>query len=230
MPAWKDDEALFSLMRAELFTAVIGDVLDTMGLLHQFLPPELEPLHEDMTVIGRVMPVLEADFMADARESQIAFSKKPYGMVFEALDDLKQNEVYFATGAHRPYALWGELMSTRAMHLKAAGAVLDGYHRDTRGILKLNFPTFSRGRYAADQGLRGKVLDFRIPVQASNGVWVAPGDVMYADLDGVLVIPRAAEQEAISKALEKVRSESLVRRAIQQGMSTVEAFRKYGVM
>lgn len=229
-PLWRDDTELFALMRDELFTAVIGDILDTMNLRHQFLAPEIVPLREDMIVIGRAMPVLEADFLADMRESQRAFSRQSFGLVFEALDDLKPNEVYLATGSHAPYALWGELMSTRAMHLKAAGAVLDGYSRDTRGILRLNFPTFSRGRYAADQGIRGKVLDFRIAVQTSNGVWVAPGDLIYADIDGVLVIPRVAEVEAISRALEKVRTENRVRQAIEGGMSTVEAFRTFGVM
>ena len=79
--------------------------------------------------------------------------------MFAALDSLKPHEVYVASGSSPRYALWGELMSTRALHLKAAGAVLDGYVRDTLGIYALNFPTFGYGSCAQDQGPRGKVVD-----------------------------------------------------------------------
>jgi regulator of RNase E activity RraA len=228
--AWEDDDSLFALMRAELFTAVVGDILDTMGLTHQFLPPIIKPLRDDMVVLGRAMPVLEADYPApppDAGHNPIA--RQPFGLMFEALDDLKRNEVYFATGASPRYALWGELMSTRARHLNAAGAVLDGYSRDTHAILRMGFPTFSYGRFAQDQGVRGKVLDYRLPLEA-HGVRVVPGDLLFGDIDGVLVIPRAAENEAIRRAVEKVRTENRVRKAIEEGISTVEAFRRFGVM
>ncbi len=120
-------------------------------------------------------------------------------------------------------------MSTRALRLGAAGAVLDGYSRDTNGILRLNFPTFSAGRYAQDQGPRGKVVDYRVPVEI-DGVRVTPGDILFGDLDGVVVIPQAAEEETIRKALEKVHKENLVRKALEEGYSTVEAFKKFGVM
>lgn len=149
--------------------------------------------------------------------------------MLHALDDLKRHEVYIATGGSPRYALWGELMSTRAMHLGAAGAVVNGYSRDTKGILDLGFPTFSMGRYAQDQGYRGKVVDFRVTVEIEC-VKIAPGDIVFGDQDGVLVIPKNAEREAISKALEKAGKENLVKRAIQQGTSTVEAFEKFGVM
>lgn len=226
---WQSDSELFALMKAELFTAVVGDVLDVMGLTHQFLAPEIKPLRDDMVIAGRAMPVLNADFFGASNLGQTDLSSKPFGLTFRALDDLKLHEVYVATGGSRRYAMWGELMSTRAIHLKAAGAVLDGYSRDTSGILRLNFPTFSHGRYAQDAGARSKVVDFRVPVEV-NGVRVAPGDIVFADLDGVLIIPQEAAEETINKALEKVRTEDLVRKAIEGGMSTVEAFEKFGVM
>jgi regulator of RNase E activity RraA len=218
---WQSDDELFSLMRRRLFTAVVGDILDTMGFVHQFLPPEIRPLRDDMVVIGRAMPVLEMDVTAAP--------KNPFGLMLEALDDLKRNEVYLATGSSAAYALWGELMSTRAIKLGATGAVLNGYSRDTWGILGLNFPTFSFGRYAQDQGVRGEVVDFRIPVEVGN-VHVEAGDIVFGDVDGVLIVPRQAEEEALTLALEKVDKENLVRTAIENGMSTVEAFRTYGVM
>lgn len=230
MTTWRDDNDLFDLMRRDLFSAVIGDILDNLGFHHQFLSPQIKPLREDMVVAGRAMTVLEADYAnLDRRKGHNELTEQPFGLMLAALDDLKPNEVYFATGSSPRYALWGELMSTRAIKLGACGAVLDGYSRDTRGILRLNFPTFSYGRYAQDQGVRGKVLDFRISVE-SNGVQVNPGDIVFGDLDGVLVIPQVAEEEAIRRALEKVSKENLVRTAIEEGMSTVEAFKKYGVM
>lgn len=155
--------------------------------------------------------------------------KKPFGMMFEALDDMKEDEVYICTGSSPNYALWGGLMSTRAIKLKTAGAVVNGYSRDTNEILKLNFPTFSLGTYAQDQGPRGKVIDFRVPIEW-NDIRINPGDIIFGDRDGVLVVPREIEKEAFSKAAEKARKEKVVLKSLQEGMSTVEAFNKYGIM
>ena len=230
MQHWGSDEELYDTLRRDLFTAVVGDVMDTMGLLRQFLPPHIKPLRDDMVVIGRAMTVLEADVFAELHGMSGTDSmSEPFGMMFRALDDLKAGEVYICTGASPRYALWGELMSTRAKKLGAAGAVVDGYHRDTRGILRLGFPVFSFGGYAQDQAPRGKVIDFRVPLEL-GGVGVMPGDIIFGDLDGVCMIPRAAEEEVFRKALEKVQTENLVGRAIEDGMSAEEAFKKFGVM
>jgi len=218
------DDELLPLIKRELFSAIIGDVLDKMGYLHCFLPPRIRPLRDDMVLAGRAMPVLEVDL-----EPGGDGVRKPFGLMLEALDDLKTHEVYVAAGASATYALWGELMSTRAMKLGAAGAVMDGWARDTPGILRLGFPTFAHGSYAQDQGPRGEVRDFRIPLYL-GGVSIRPGDLIYGDRDGVLVVPREAEVEALSRAFEKLEGENLVRVAIENGMSTVEAFRTYGVM
>ena len=228
---WTTDAELFALMREKkLFPAVIGDILDTMGLMKQFLSPQIKALRPDMVVLGRAMPVVEANaFAATEPEGQTPLSRKPFGLLFEALDDLHPNEVYIATGCAPQFALWGGLMTTRAMHLKAAGAVLDGYSRDTPEILEAGFPVFSLGGYAQDQGPRGKVIDYRVGIEI-GGVRIAPGDIVFGDLDGVLVIPRAAEEEATRRALEKASAENQVRDAIRAGMSTVEAFRTFGVM
>lgn len=227
---WSDDDELFALMRARLFPAVVGDILDSMGLLKQFLSPGIRPLAPSMVVIGRAMPVLEANcFAADEPAGQLPLSRQPFGLLFQALDDLRAHEVYVATGCAPQFALWGGLMTTRAMHLKAAGAVLDGYSRDTPEVLQSGLPVFSYGGYAQDQGPRGKVVDYRVAVEI-NGVRISPGDIVFGDLDGVLVIPRQAEEEAIRRALEKASTENQVRQAIERGMSTVEAFKTFGVM
>ena len=226
----QNDDQLFELMKTQLFSAVIGDIMDKLGFLNQFLSPKIQPLREYMLIAGRAMPVLEADVFAEQSTSgQNPLMAKPFGLMLEALDDLKKHEVYICTGSSPTYALWGELMSTRAMKLGAAGAVMDGYHRDTKGILALGFPTFSYGNYAQDQGPRGKVLDFRCNIEM-NGVKIRPGDIVFGDIDGVCIIPQEAEEEVIRLAIEKANGEKLVQKAIQNGMSACEAFAKFGIM
>ena len=227
---WKDDQELFRLARKELFTAVVGDVLDQMGLYHQFLPPRIKPLEKGMAAIGRAMTVLEADFFQDVGpETRNPLSAKPFGLLFEALDDLAQGEIYICAGGSPRYALWGGLMTTRALKLKAAGAVMDGYARDTLEILELDFPVFAHGSFAQDQGPRGKVVDWRVPIEI-DGIRIDPGDIVFGDVDGVLVIPQEAEEEAFSRALEKARGEAKVAEAIRGGMGAAEAWNKFGIM
>lgn len=227
---WKDDEELFNLARKELFTAVVGDAMDKLGLLHQFLPAEIQPLRQDMFTIGRAMTVLEADTFEElSHGSKNPLMGKPFGLMLEALDDLKKNEIYICSGASPNYALVGELMMTRAKHLGAVGAVVNGYSRDTKGLLKMDFPIFSYGNYAQDQAPRGKVIDYRVPIEM-NGVRINPGDIVVGDIDGVCVIPQKHEEEVLRRAFEKSRSEKTVLRAIQHGMSAVDAWSKYQIM
>lgn len=225
---WKNDDELFVIVRNELYTAVVGDIMDKMGLLNQFLPPQIQPLRDDMFVVGRAMTVLEADVVSDSSSNNPVLNR-PFGLMLEALDDLKKNEVYVCTGSSPSYALWGELMATRAQILGASGAVVDGYSRDTKGILELNFPSFSYGRYAQDQAPRGKVIDFRVPIEM-KGVRINPGDIILGDIDGVCVVPKEVEKEVFRLAIEKARGEKMVQKKIQEGMSTVDAFAKFGIM
>jgi regulator of RNase E activity RraA len=230
MKPWNSDEELFALAGRELFTCVVGDVMDRMHLVHQFLPPQIRPLRQDMVLIGRAMPVLSGDVFEESIEgSANKLSAKPFGLMLEALDDLRPNEIYINTGSSPRNALWGELLSTRALKLGARGAVLNGYVRDTRPILSMNFPVFSFGSYGQDAGPRYKVYDFRIPVEI-QGVRVNPGDILFGDIDGVLVVPADAETEVFTKALEKARGEKVVRRELESGSSAVAAFKKYGIM
>ncbi|TKA80475.1 hypothetical protein B0A55_02323 [Friedmanniomyces simplex] len=208
----------------DLTTAVVGDVLDAMGYHHQFLPPGIVPLQPDRKLVGRAMPVLQEDRPTPTNHPD----DKPFGLLFEALDDLKEGEVYLATGNSAHYALFGGLMSTRAQHLKAAGAVLDGYVRDASEIEKLGFTIFSHGLYAQDQGARGKVTHYRCAVTIGD-VRVEPGDMVFGDREGVLVVPRDVEQEAVRRAVEKAGTENRVEMAIRDGMGATEAFKKFGV-
>lgn len=224
------DAGRFALARRELYSAVIGDVLDRLGYTRQFLPPGIQPLRDDLVVCGRAMPVLEADDVGgESAGRHNGALERPFGLMLSALDSLAADDVYVCAGASPTYALWGELMSTAARNRGAAGAVLDGWSRDTRGILALGFPCFSRGRYAQDQRARGKVVDFRCPVQI-GAVTVRPGDIVFGDLDGVVIVPQDAADEVFAAALEKARGEKQVFHAIQGGMGAQEAWDRFGIL
>ena len=230
MQLWSTDEELFSLAKKELFTCVVGDVLDQQNRLHQYLPPEIRPLSPEMVLIGRAMPVLAGDaFQVAVDDSRNPLSGKPFGLMLEALDDLRPNEIYISTGSSPRNALWGELMSVRALKCGARGAILNGYVRDTRKILSLGYPTFCFGSYGQDSAPRYKVHDFRIPIEI-GGVCIRPGDILFGDIDGVVVIPAEVEKETFTLALEKIRGEQTVRKALEKGTSAVDAFRKHGIM
>ncbi|MEM7345334.1 MAG: RraA family protein, partial [Chloroflexota bacterium] len=125
--------------------------------------------------------------------------------------------------------LWGGLMTIRAQVLESAGVVADGYIRDTHEILDLGFPTFAYGSFAQDQGSRGKVVDYRVPIEI-QGIRITPGDLIFGDVDGVCIIPRDAEEAVFTAALEKARGEQTVKKAIEGGMSAREAFDTYGIL
>ncbi len=224
MPSrWLDDEDLFRRIRESLFSAVVGDVMDRLGLEHQFLPPRIRPIVPEMLVVGRAMPVLVEDVPDGVRPDP------PFGLMLDALDDLRSGEVYVCGGGSPTYALWGELMSTRARLLGAAGAVADGYYRDSGGIVRLGFPTFGHGAYAQDQGPRGRVVDFRSPLRIGQTL-IEPGDIVLGDRDGVCIVPRKHEEDVFVGAWDKANRERLVRHAIENGMSSREAFAEYGVL
>lgn len=218
------DAEVFDLIQSKLTTAQLGDVLDAAGHTHQFLPPYLRAVGDQGMAVGRAMTVREADIAPGDEPDE------PFGRMFEALDDLKPGEIYVCTGSSHAYALWGELMSSRAQELGAVGAVVDGFHRDTAGILKRKFPVYSAGAYAQDQRPRGRVTDFRCELIFANGTRVADGDVIVADVDGVLVIPKALLGEVVSAAVEKAGIERDVQRMIEDGQSTTDIFARTGVM
>jgi regulator of RNase E activity RraA len=222
------DRELLKKIREELFTCVVGDVMDAMGHLYRYLPPHIRPVSEHMRVVGRAKTVLEADCCG--RRVHHEDHDHAFGIMFEALDSLQENDVYVCTGASPNYACWGELMSTAAMHRGVVGAVVEGYSRDTGGIRRLDFPTFSMGFYGQDQGMRGRVIDYDCPIEFSNKVMVAPGDIVFGDIDGVVVIPQQIENEVIDAALEKVRGENMVRKLIEQGMPTRRVWNEHGIM
>ncbi len=216
-----NDAALFDLFKTELYTPVVGDILDTLGLVHQFLPQPIQPMVTSMKLVGRAMPVLMIDVYGEQAQ--------PFGKLTEALDQLQPGDIYLASGGEMRCAYWGEILTATARTRGANGAVVNGYHRDTPMVLEQDWPVFSRGRFAQDSGVRTKVVDYRCPIEVGP-VTVQPGDLVFGDLDGVLVIPRAHEAEVVERALEKARGEKLVRKEIEGGMSSTDAFAKYGIL
>lgn len=216
-----NSHTLLGCIKNELYTPVVGDILDQMGLYHQFLPQAIRPLESDMKLAGYAMPVLMIDVYGE--------QKKPFGLLTEALDDLQEDEIYLASGGEMRCAYWGELLTATAKKRKAVGAVVNGWHRDTPQVLEQGWPVFSRGCYAQDSSVRTQVVDYRCNIEI-GGVWVEPGDLVFGDRDGVLVIPKKHIQEVITKALEKASGEKEVRKAIEKGMSATEAFATYGIL
>jgi len=224
----KVEDLSFDEIGKTLHTAVIGDILDTMGMRNQFLPPYLRSVLSGQTMVGRAMPVLEADCATDWVSHENI--EKAFGVMFDALDSLAIDDIYICTGSSHKYALWGELMSTRAKELKAAGAILDGFHRDTNGVLDVGLPVFSRGGYAQDQRVRGRVIDYNCPIEFSNGLRVRPGELIFGDIDGIVVVPKEAEAEVLELAFEKIIAENEVRDLLRAGRSTRSVWDEKGVM
>lgn len=218
---WSSDIELFKLMKDALYTPVVGDILDQLGHFHQFLPAEVRAIAPGMKIAGRAMPVLQMNVFGN--------QEKPFGLMTQALDDLQEGEVYVATGTSMQCANWGEILTATARMRKANGAVINGWHRDTPQVLAQNWPVFSRGAWAQDSGPRMKVVDFRCRIEI-EGTVVNNGDLIFADVDGVLVIPRELEREVLTKSLEKARGEKLVRKEIEAGMTSTAAFEKYGIL
>ena len=218
---WKSDSELLSLCTRELYTPVVGDILDNLGFTHQFLPQPIQPLREDMKLAGRAMPVLMIDVFGK--------QKQPFGRLTEALDQLQPGEIYLASGGDLRCAYWGEILTATAKKRGAVGAVINGFHRDTPRVLEQDWPVFTRGRFAQDSAVRTQVVDYRCPIEVGQ-VNVQPGDLVFGDLDGVVIVPKQVEAEVIERALAKARGEKLVRKEIEAGMSSTAAFKKYGIL
>lgn len=212
---------LIAEARRSLYSPVIGDVLDALGYLHQFLPPDIRGMTPDHRMLGRAMPVIVADVFGE--------QGRPFGKLTQALDQLEPGEVYVAATGASPAAAWGELLTATARTRGAVGAVIDGHHRDTPAVLEQNWPVFSRGSYALDSRPRSAVVDYRVPIEI-GGVAVRPGDLIFGDIDGVVVIPHELETEVLERALEKASAENTVRSEIEAGASATVVLARHGIL
>ena len=178
MAAWNNENEMFELMKEKLYTPVVGDILDQMGYKHQFLPASIRPLAAQVPTAPYILPGEEEDkrlkvagYACTVLENDVFEypAEKPVGYMTEALDDLKPNEIYIATGAHNS-ALWGELLTACGKARGAVGAVLDGYTRDTPKVIEQNFPVFCSGTWAQDSSVRTYVFKWRCPTMAISSL------------------------------------------------------------
>jgi len=219
---FKNEKELFDTMEQKLYSSVISDVLDKLGYRNQAMRADINPMWPGAVVAGRAHTCLSVD-VYETKENH-------YAMEIEAVDTLKPNDVLVGgTNCSTETALWGELLSTASRARGARGAIVDGYTRDIVMIQKMEFPMFATGTRPLDSMGRSIVLEYGRPVMCGE-VLVNEGDIVLADIDGVIVIPRDIEQKAIELALEKVSAEDTVREELLKGAMLGDVYKKYGVL
>ncbi len=222
MVDFSNEIEMFDTMRDKLYASVISDVVDSLGARNQGMRLNVRPIYEGAIVVGRAYPVLTADVYK--------FIDDPYGPEIDAVDSLKPNDVMVVcTQRSTRTCFWGELLATAARARGARGIVVDGTVRDVAQITKMKFPTFATGIYMVDSAGRSIVIDHNCPVDC-GGVLVNPGDIVFGDIDGVIVIPKAMEKEVIPLALEKASKEDQLREELLKGTLLRDAYNKHGVL
>lgn len=212
----------FDVIQRDLYTGVICDVLDSLGFRDQAMEADVRPVGPNMKLVGRARPALSVDVYEEVENC--------YAKEIAWVDALQPGDVAVGcTNRSTRTGLWGELLSTAARARGARGAVMDGYVRDVRRIIDLQFPVFAAGMRPVDSRGRSVVLDFDVPVQCA-GVSVRTGDIVFADIDGVAIIPREVAQETVARALEKVRLENESRAELERGGYLRDVYAKHGVL
>ena len=211
----------FKQMKETLYSGVIADILDEYGYRNQVMTPNIRPLKEDDIVVGRAFTCTAIDVCE--------IPAQPYKLELETVDSLQENDVLVAATNNSFSGFWGELLTTVALKRGATGAVIDGLSRDTRKIRNMDFPLFLTGFCPLDSKGRTDMILNQTPILC-GGVTVKPGDIIFGDYDGIVVIPSAIAEEVIEKSFEKVNSENVVRDAILGGMSATEVYEKYHIL
>ena len=206
----------------QLFTGVVSDVLDSLGRPAQVMAPGLVPLDRSATIIGRARPM--------RAEPTLGIPERPYSRLLEAIDAIGSGDVLVcSSGGRQSSGLFGGLLATAVLAAGAHGAVIDGMVRDSNELLRLGLPTFCAGTSPVDSLGRDDLVSFDEPLDC-RGVHIVPGDLLVADVDGVVVVPATLEVEVIEQALEKIRGEGRMRTDLAAGMSATEAFARHGIL
>jgi 4-hydroxy-4-methyl-2-oxoglutarate aldolase len=214
----------FAVLARELYTAVLSDVLDELGYRDQALPPSIRPLDDALTMAGAARTGLYREVY------EVRAGENPYALEIALVDDLKPGEIpVFACSNPARVAPWGELLSTAARARGAAGALMDGCTRDVRAIRAMGFAVFHGGIAPLDSKGRGRIMAIDVPVECA-GVRVEPGELVFGDADGVVVIPRAVEAEVLRRAFEKVRGEHDTLRELRRGDRLADVFARHGIL
>ena len=224
MIACTSDPEQFTWMREHLYVPAVCDILDSLGYRNQAMHQRLRPLDPShCTIVGRARTLrwMETDYVVEA---------DPYGLEIEAMDSLKPGDVIVhSTDYAGTNAPWGELMSTVAKRNGAVGCLCDSMIRDCQKIMKMGFPVFYLGIRPLDSKGRARVMACDVPVRCGE-VLVHPGELVFADFDGVVVVPKAVEAQVLRLAAEKVGKENDTRRELLNGRTLREVYAKYGVL
>ncbi len=211
-------------IRETMFTALLSDCLDQVGLRDQAMPSRIRPLDEASIMVGR------ARTGAYMEVYHVEDGVNPYELEMDLIDSLLPDEVpVFACSNPARVAPWGELLSTAAQVRGAAGAVMDGCVRDIKAIRAMGFPVFHGGIAPLDSKGRARVMAIDVPIECA-GVAVAPGDLVVGDADGLVVVPRAAEEEVLRRAAEKLLGERDTLKELREGKTLREVFDRYGIL
>jgi len=209
-------------IRESLSSAVVCDALDALGYTNQSPNIELLPVTVDTVLVGRCKTTL----WEDLHESDPA----PYELELRAVDGCRPDDVLIAAaGGSQRSGIWGELLSTAAVNAGCVGVIVDGAVRDVRQMREMGFPVFAGSRNIYDSKDRQRVVEIDEPVEI-DGVRFCPGDLVIADVDGVVVVPAEVSDTAIRAAWQKVHAENITRDAIRGGMKASDAYEKYGVL
>jgi 4-hydroxy-4-methyl-2-oxoglutarate aldolase len=217
---------VLSFVRERLYVAAVCDVLDELGYRHQAMHQRLRPLLPDKENCGfagraRTIRWMETDYIPE---------HDPYGLEIEAMDSLKGGDVVVhSTDSSGTNAPWGELMSTVAKRNRAVGCVCDSQIRDCVKIIELGFPVYYAGIRPLDSKGRGMVMAYDVPVRCGE-VLVEPGNLIFADFDGIVVVPGEIEETVLLKAEQKILKESLSRKELREGKTLREVYSQHGVL
>jgi len=220
---FNSDDELFRFVREHLYVAAVCDILDALGLRRQAMHQRLRPLLDDRRHCGFVGRARTFRWM----ETDYVDPDDPYGLEIEAMDSLGAGDVVVhSTDPGGTNAPWGELMSTVAQRNGAVGCVCDSQIRDCNRILELGFPVYYAGIRPLDSLGRGRVMAYDVPVRCGE-VLVNPGELVFADFDGVVVVPRDVEAEVLTRAREKAGRETASRRELRAGKTLREVYDTY---
>ncbi len=223
---FESEEDKFQFLNHNLYVAVVCDVLDTLGYRNQAMHSRLRPLLPDISKCGFVGRARTIQWM----QTDHIDVDDPYGLELEAMDSLKPGDVVIhAIDPPADCTPWGELMSTVAMRNGAVGCVCDSNVRDCVQIIKMGFPVYYVGIRPLDSKGRGTVTAFDIPIHCGD-VLVSKGELIFADFDGIVVIPNEVEQEVLTLAAEKVATENHARQHLREGKTIREMFETYKIL
>jgi regulator of RNase E activity RraA len=213
-----------------LYTAVVYDVMDEMGLPHQCLDLAIAPLDRSMQVAGPAYTVMAGPDIRERDEMSENTKLADFGVFTQMYDGCV---VVVGAAGERQSGIWGELMSNASRARGATGVVIDGGIRDGRLVREIDgLGVFARYTSPIESLRRSRIHDIEVPISmtgtTSSQVRVNPGDWIFGDEDGVLVIPADALDEVLAKSEEAKDVEDKVREEVQAGIPVIDVYNKYG--